>query len=167
MNKKKKYIVTLIIMAVFITILLLHRKHIKVSESCEFPVIEKNLPNENQQNTIITELEPLEIADTEITIIPGINETSTDEIMKNEQEISQEPLSQGTYQTTEKNTKKVQSSTTTKETTQKTDDKVTIQNTKEESLPVTQPEETQKETVEPETIQPESVLHQMGKELEP
>ena len=157
MNKKKKYIVTLIIMAVFITILLLHRKHIKVSESCEFPVIEKNLPNENQQNTIITELEPLEIADTEITIIPGINETSTDEIMKNEQEISQEPLSQGTYQTTEKNTKKVQSSTTTKETTQKTDDKVTIQNTKEESLPVTQPEETQKETVEPETIQPESV----------
>lgn len=158
MNKKRKYIVTLIIIAlivaVFMTIFLLHRKHTKVSESCDFPVMENNLPNEIQENNIISELEPLEIIDTEI---PGINEVATDEFIKNEQEISQEPISQETHQTIEKNNTKKQSSTATQETIKKTDDKVTIQNTKEENLPITQPEETKKETVESETVQPEIV----------
>lgn len=161
MNKNKKYIVTLIIIAlivaVLITIFLLHKKHTKISKSCKFPVIENNLPNETQQNNLISDLEPLEIIDAEVPIIDDINETTNGEFIKNEQELSQEPISQETHQTIEKNNTKTQSSTTTKETTKKTDDKVTIQNTKEENLPIPQPEEPKKETVEPEKVQSEIV----------
>lgn len=157
MNKKKKCIVTLIIIAlivaVFITIFLLHKKHTKISKSCEFPIIENNMPNETQQNNLVFDLESLESVDAEVPISDNIIETTTDEIIKNEQET----ISQEIHQTIEKNNTKTQSSTTTKETTKNTDDKVIIQNTKEENLPITQPEEPKKETIESETVQPEIV----------